>query len=118
VVAEGFGREAIERLASAAGPAGAGMVIGAMIDSAPRLVDGLQKALASGDSKEFRRYAHSLKANAMTVGADGTAAILQELEDLGGAGRLDEVDEKAASAAQSYRTLVESLQELRKHYSG
>jgi CheY-like chemotaxis protein len=117
-VAEEFRRETVEQLASAAGPAGAAIVIGAMIDSAPRLLEGLQKALASRDSKEFRRYAHSLKANAMTVGADATAARLQELEDLGEAGRLDEADAKFASAEQGYRRLIESMQALRKHYGG
>jgi HPt (histidine-containing phosphotransfer) domain-containing protein len=89
-----------------------------MIDSAPRLLEGLQQALASRDSKEFRRCAHSLKANAMTVGADATAARLQELEDLGEAGRLDEAEAKFASAEQGYRRLIESMQALRKHYGG
>ncbi len=115
---EEFRRETIDQLASVAGPAGAAIVLGAMIDSAPRLLDGLQNSLADRDSKEFRRYAHSLKTNALTVGATAIAVRLQELEDLGAADRLDDAIEKTAFAEQGYRRLIESMHALRKHYGG
>ncbi len=78
-----FRQEAIDRLVSAASAKGAAMILGTMVDSAPRLLDGLQRSLAAGDAKEFRRSAHSLKANAATVGADALAGLFQELENLG-----------------------------------
>ena len=115
--AEVFHRETIEQLAAAAGPAGAAIVLGAMIDSAPRLLDGLQKALADRDGKEFRRYAHSLKANALTVGAAAIASHLQELEDAGAAGDLDAVAGKTASADRDYRRLVASIQVWQENYA-
>lgn len=113
-----FRRETVERLAAAAGHAGAAMVLGSMIDSAPRLLDGLRKALTAPDAKEFRRQAHSLKANAATVGADMLAAQLQELENLGAAGQLDEAEDKTAAAETAYRRLIEAMRELRKQYAG
>lgn len=113
-----FRRETVERLASAAGAAGIAMVLGAMIDSAPRLLDGLRNALTAADAKEFRRYAHSLKANAATVGAEVLAAQFQELEDLGAAGRLEGAADRTAAAADAYHQLMTSMRELRKHYGG
>jgi CheY-like chemotaxis protein len=113
-----FRRETVERLAAATGHAGAAMVLGSMIDSAPRLLDGLRKALTAPDAKEFRRQAHSLKANAATVGADMLAAQLQELENLGAAGQLDEAEDKTAAAETAYRRLIDAMRELRKQYAG
>jgi CheY-like chemotaxis protein len=107
---------AVDQLVSAAGPAGAAVVLGAMIDSAARLLTGLQKSLAEGDAKEFRRSAHSLKANAATVGADTLAQTFQELESLGDAGDLESAREKTASADQAYRSLIEAIKNLRKQY--
>lgn len=115
---EEFRRETIDQLASVSGPAGAAIVLGAMIDSAPRLLDGLQTSLADRDSKEFRRYAHSLKANALTVGAAAIAVQLQELENLGAADRLNDAAEQTALAQQGYRRLIESMHALRAHYDG
>jgi signal transduction histidine kinase/DNA-binding response OmpR family regulator len=113
-----YQRAMVERLASVAGAAGATVVLGAMIDSAPRQLDGLNGALLARNPKDFRRHAHSLKANALTVGADALAVQFQELEDLGATGRLDEASAKAASADSAYRRLIDSMRELRKHYGG
>lgn len=109
-----FRQETIDRLVSAAGVKGAGFVLAAMVDSAPRLLDGLHRALADGDAKEFRRHAHSLKANVATVGADSLERMFQELEDRGAAGDLAEVADKASSAEQAYRKLVAAIDGLRK----
>lgn len=109
-----FRQEAIDRLVSAAGAKGAGLVLGAMVDSAPRLLDGLRRAVTDGDAKALRRNAHSLKANAATVGADALARMFQELEDLGAAGDLSQVADRVSSAEQTYRQLVASIDSLRK----
>jgi CheY-like chemotaxis protein len=109
-----FQQGAIDKLVSAAGPKGAVLVLGAMVDSAPRLLDALSRSLAAGDAKEFRRSAHSLKANAATVGADALAQMFQELEDIGSAGDLPAAADKSASAEQSYRGLVVAIDDVRK----
>jgi signal transduction histidine kinase/DNA-binding response OmpR family regulator/HPt (histidine-containing phosphotransfer) domain-containing protein len=112
-----YRQDVVDRLLSAAGPAGAAVVLGAMIDSAPRLLAALQKALAEGDAKEFRRSAHSLKANAATVGADELAQTFQTLESLGDAGDLQAATEQTAVAEQGYRNLIEAIKKLRKQYA-
>jgi CheY-like chemotaxis protein len=109
-----FQQQAIDRLAAAAGAKGAAIILGAMVDSAPRLLDGLLRALELGDAKEFRRSAHSLKANAATVGADALAGMFQELEDLGSAGDLSNVADQSTRAEQSYRSLVVAIDGVRK----
>jgi len=111
-----YRQDAVDQLVSAAGAAGAAVVLGAMIDSAPRLLGGLQTALAEGDAKEFRRSAHSLKANAATVGADALAQTFQELENIGDAGDLDAAKEKTAAAERTYRSLIEAVKKLHKQY--
>jgi signal transduction histidine kinase/DNA-binding response OmpR family regulator len=111
-----YGQAAIDQLVTAAGPSGAAVVLGAMIDSAPRMLTGLQKALTEGNAKEFRRSAHSLKANAATVGATALAQTFQTLESLGDAGDLEAATEKMATAEQGYRSLIEAIKRLRKQY--
>src|SRR5262249_39901875 len=80
----GYDREVIDRFVSVAGATGAAIVLSAMIDSAPGMLEGLQRAVSNTDRKEIRRYAHSLKTNARTVGANAIARQFQELEQLGG----------------------------------
>lgn len=108
-----FRRETIDQLVSTAG-VGATIVLGAMVDSAPRQLEALQSALDQRDAPAFRRTAHSLKANAATVGAEALARTFQELEDLGNAGNLDAAREKTESARLSYKNLVEAIARLRK----
>ena len=108
-----FRQETIDQLVSAAGPVGASIVLGAMIDSAPRLLDDLRNALTRGDTPAFRRSAHSLKANAATVGAETLARTFQELENLGNAGDLTAATERTESAALAYRSLVAAVAERR-----
>ena len=109
-----FRRETVDQLVSNAGAVGASIVLGAMADSAPRMLDSLRSALAQGDAAAFRRSAHSLKANAATVGADALAQAFQELENLGNAGALASATDKAEPAIQAYRSLVEAIATLRK----
>lgn len=112
-----FRQEVIDQLVSSAGPSGTSVVLGAMIDSAPRMLAGLQRALNEGNAKDLRRSAHSLKANAATVGADALAKQFQELESLGDTGDLQTATAKAAPAEQGYRSLIEAIKKLRSQYS-
>jgi CheY-like chemotaxis protein len=117
--ASGYSRETIDRLLSVAGPAGTATVLGAMIDGAPGQLDGLQLALAASDRKELRRYAHSLKANAKTVGASEVARRFEELESLSATSQFDETTARAiAAAASGYRQLIESMRKLRSELAG
>ncbi len=112
-----YSQEAVDKLVSATGRMGASMVLGAMVDSAPRLLDALRSALTQGDAPAFRRSAHSLKANAATVGADALAQTFQALEELGNAGNLAAAPEQTESAELAYRRLIEAIAKLRKQLS-
>jgi len=110
----GYDREVIDRFLSVAGPAGASMVLGAMIDSAQGMLDGLQRAVTVGDRKEVRRHAHSLKTNARTVGANAIARQFQELEQLvGDSGAVEGAASSTAAASSAYRQLIEAMRRLR-----
>lgn len=109
-----FRQETIDELIAATGPAGASIVLGAMIDSAPRLLAVLRNALAQGDAPSFRRSAHSLKANAATVGAEALARAFQELESLGAAGDLAAAKDLTEPAREAYLGLIESIARLRR----
>ncbi|HET9396376.1 MAG TPA: Hpt domain-containing protein, partial [Nitrospiraceae bacterium] len=98
-----------ECLISVAGKTGAAIVVRAMTDSAPGIVDGLRQALERSDPKECRRYAHILKTNAKTVGAEALARRLEQLEHLSEQGRLDEVRSGAVPALDQYEQLVEAM---------
>jgi CheY-like chemotaxis protein len=106
----------IDILVSAMGHAGAAIVLGAMIDSAPNLLEGLRQSLATSDQKECRRHAHSLKANAKTVGAYALARRFEELESLADSGRLHDVTSSAEGAVNDYRKLIESARRVRKEF--
>jgi hypothetical protein len=54
----------------------------------------------------------------LTVGAEAIALQLQELEEMGEAGILDDAPGKAATVDSAYRRLIESMQALRKHCGG
>jgi CheY-like chemotaxis protein len=112
--ASGYDRDTIDRFLSVAGPAGASVVLGAMIDSAPSMLEGLQRAVAAADRKEIRRHAHSLKTNAKTVGANAIARQFQELEQLGGNNvPLEGAAANTAVAAAAYGQLIDAMRRLR-----
>jgi signal transduction histidine kinase/DNA-binding response OmpR family regulator/HPt (histidine-containing phosphotransfer) domain-containing protein len=114
----GYDREVIDQLVSVAGPAGASMVLGAMIDSAPGMLEGLQRAVTAVDRKEIRRHAHSLKTNARTVGAHAIGRQFQELEQLSGSASLDGAAAGTEAAAGAYRELIEAMRRLREQLGG
>jgi CheY-like chemotaxis protein len=109
----GYDRGVIDRFVSVAGAAGAAIVLGAMIDSAPGMLEGLQRAVTSCDRKEIRRYAHSLKTNARTVGAHAIARQFQEIEQLSGSAPLEGAATGATAASAAYHQLIEAMRRLR-----
>jgi HPt (histidine-containing phosphotransfer) domain-containing protein len=112
-----YEQETLDRLIAAAGKVGAAIVLGTMVDSAPGLLDGLRRALVAADRNEIRRYAHSIKANARTVGAYRLAHWLEEIEALAASGEPEAVAASAAAAATDYERLVGSMRGLREQLS-
>jgi signal transduction histidine kinase/DNA-binding response OmpR family regulator/HPt (histidine-containing phosphotransfer) domain-containing protein len=108
-----FDRRTLDGLLSAAGPAGTSLVLGTMVESMPRLLEGLRRAVETADRNEIRRHAHSLKANARTVGAHALADRLEELESFVAHGQMDLVAARASAAAGEYGQLVASMERVR-----
>ena len=80
---------AIDRLVLAFGEEGRSVVaelVAPFLAEAPSRLDALRQGIASGDSREVHRAAHSLKSGAATLGALDLADVCREVEALGGAG--------------------------------
>lgn len=75
-------------LQEAAGAEFVAELVETFLEEAPRMMDGLEAALAARDADGFRRAAHSLKSNSLTFGAAdlGARAKALELGGLEGAG--------------------------------
>jgi CheY-like chemotaxis protein len=107
-----YDQGAVKELVSAVGQEAMVGIINTMIKDAPRLLSGLQKALANSDATELRQWAHQLKSNAMTVGAVALAQLLQELETIGASGSVSAAASKAVRAQADYRKLMSVLTKL------
>jgi PAS domain S-box-containing protein/diguanylate cyclase (GGDEF)-like protein len=107
-----YDQEPIDALAAAIGQQGMVEILNTMIDDAPRLLSGLQQALAAYDPAALRLWAHTLKCQAKTVGAIALAQQLQELESIGARGSVSGTATKAARALADYRELMTGLERL------
>ena len=101
-----YSEAVIKNLVSAVGPQAMAEVLNLMINDTPRLLGGLQQALANSDATEFRLYAHTLKSNAMMVGASALVQQLQELESISASGSVGGAALKARLAQDSYQYLI------------
>jgi HPt (histidine-containing phosphotransfer) domain-containing protein len=97
----------IEGLIAEIGPESMARVLDAMASDAERLLTGLQQSLETNNLRGFSLFAHSLKANAVTVGAVKVGQLFQQLEAIASAnGSLAGVESKAQSAQAEYRKLI------------
>jgi signal transduction histidine kinase/CheY-like chemotaxis protein len=106
-----YDTQTLESLISAAGAQGAALVLGTMIEGAAKMLADLLRACETSSGKEIRRNAHSLKANARTVGAHALADELEAIESLADKGQTDVA--RIAAAAAEYRRLVDAMKEVR-----
>ena len=72
-------------------------VLGLFLDTTPKSVAQLRKAIATGNSKALGQAAHALKSSAANVGAESLSLGYRELEKLGREDRID--DARALSDA-------------------
>jgi signal transduction histidine kinase/CheY-like chemotaxis protein/HPt (histidine-containing phosphotransfer) domain-containing protein len=108
-----YDAQTLDSLISVAGAQGTALVLGTMIDGAPKMLEDFQRASESASRNEIRRQAHSLKTNARTVGAHALADTLEEIEELAAKGQTDSLVARIAAASAEYRRLVESMKEVR-----
>jgi HPt (histidine-containing phosphotransfer) domain-containing protein len=96
----------IEALIAEIGPESMARVLDAMAGDAERLLVGLEKAMISGDGKAFSLFAHSLKSNALTVGAVAVGELFQELETMGIGTVVPNTETLVRQAQADYRRLI------------
>jgi len=107
-----YDSQTMDTLIAAAGPQGAALVLGTMIETAAKMLEELQRASDTSSRKEVRRYAHSLKTNARTVGAHALAGELEQIETLAENDQLGTVPARVATVSDGYRRLVEAMKEV------
>ena len=101
-----FDAAVITRLTAELGHEALAGVLNIMIKDTGRLLAGLQQALANADSAQLRHWAHTLKSNAMMVGAEALARQFQELERIAGSNSIGAAAAKVATARDNYQKLM------------
>jgi signal transduction histidine kinase/DNA-binding response OmpR family regulator len=112
-----FDPAVVEHIASSIGMNEAVGILNVLLNDAPRLVTGLGDALANADMENFRLYTHTLKSNALMVGAPALAKRFQELENLAKTDSLATAADRTETALAAYERLMESMKALRDRYS-
>jgi HPt (histidine-containing phosphotransfer) domain-containing protein len=107
-----FDQAAIARLASEVGGEALVELLNTMIADTARLLEGLQRGLANADCGQLRHWAHTLKSNAMMVGAEALVAQFQALEDLAGSDSVFGAAAQVARAQVDYQRLIGTLSNL------
>jgi HPt (histidine-containing phosphotransfer) domain-containing protein len=83
------------------------------LQDAPAQLASMEQALSSGNAEEFRRAAHSLKANSASFGAVELSQVCRQLEELGKSGRLESAAEQVARAEIEFEKVKQALLETR-----
>jgi HPt (histidine-containing phosphotransfer) domain-containing protein len=102
----------ITGLALGVGPLSFAGLLDTMIRDATRLLDGLQQALEESDTARLRHWAHTLKSNAMMVGAAALVRQFEELESVAGESSIAAAASKVESAQVAYRELMRVVGKL------
>jgi len=113
----GFNVEVMEHMVSSIGLDETVGILNVLINDTSRLVTGLREALENADPENFRLYAHTLKSNAMMVGAFTLAKLLQNLESLATTDAIATASVQMQTALAAYERLMESMKTLRDRYS-
>jgi signal transduction histidine kinase/DNA-binding response OmpR family regulator len=103
---------------ASAGPAshdGVREIIDTLIDDAPRVLEGLQRALAEREAARIGFFAHTMGSAAGTIGAMALCEECRDVERMIARGeRLPKIIEKAAAIASRYRGTLEEVHAARR----
>jgi HPt (histidine-containing phosphotransfer) domain-containing protein len=87
-------------------------VIGAYLDSAPGLMEGIRAAIDASDGPALMTAAHSLKSSSMNVGARALGTLFTELEQSGKAGNLQRACDLLSMAQTQYEAVTTVFREF------
>ena len=89
-----------------------GEVARLFLETVPRLLDDIRRAVSRRNSPELGRAAHTLKGSAQNFGATGAVEAAFRLEQMGRAGDLTGVDEALAALETEMQRLEPALVSL------
>ncbi len=81
-----------------------------MINDTSRLLGGLQAALSNADAAELRHWAHTIKSNAMTVGAVALVRQFHSLEQIDDGEAVAAAETQIATAQSDYKNLISVIE--------
>jgi HPt (histidine-containing phosphotransfer) domain-containing protein len=90
-------------------------LIAAFLDSAGRLVQDVEHALAQDDAPALRQAVHTLKSSSANLGATEFSRQCAELERMARAGRVADGRTAWPQAAQEYQRVVRALAVIDAH---
>ena len=102
----------LARLAEEIGPEALAELLDTMIDDTSRLLSGLQAALSNADAAELRHWAHTIKSNAMTVGAVALARQFHSLEQIDDGAAVAAAETQIATAQSDYKNLISVIRRI------
>jgi hypothetical protein len=83
-------------------------VVDALLEDAPRLIDGLRRAVAVSSPKELRLYAHTIRTNCMTLGLTDLGQQFLHIERTAAAGTMAP-PASVGEALSRYELLIELI---------
>lgn len=84
-------------------------IVDAYLEDCPKLNDALRQAVESADAEAVRMAAHSLKSSSSNVGAIKLAEMCKELEDMGRAAVLENIDAKLPMLDSEFEKVMTEL---------
>jgi HPt (histidine-containing phosphotransfer) domain-containing protein len=89
----------------------AAKIVEMFISQTPSLFDSARAAHASGNARDLRRAAHTLKSTSATVGATNLARLAAALEFEADAGRIEQAPETLTLMQSDFERVVQALRE-------
>jgi PAS domain S-box-containing protein len=84
-------------------------LLGIFVEDAPVRMDAIRKAIASGETVELTREAHTLKGSLKVIGATTASGLAQGLEALAREGNMSEAEKLGAALEREMDRLMQSL---------
>ena len=82
------------------------------LEDVPAHVSALAEAIATGNTVSVAQIAHSLKGNALEIGAVRMAPVCAEIENAARAGSLEDAATRAANLEREFAITRETLQQV------
>jgi signal transduction histidine kinase/CheY-like chemotaxis protein/HPt (histidine-containing phosphotransfer) domain-containing protein len=103
--------EQLRGMQTADGTELAAKIVQMFISQTPSLFDSARAAQASGNARDLRRAAHTLKSTSATVGATNLARLAAALEFDAEAGRIEQAPETLTLMQSDFERVVQALRE-------